>query len=143
MLWAPLSEVYGRKIAVLPPYFLSAIFAFATATAKDVQTIFITRFFAGFFGSAPVTITSGVLADLWAPQQRGKAMLAYALTIIGGPLVAPVVGGAIVHSNLGWRWTEYVSTLTLLRALDYRPLTSSTDYWHPPISNLRLRHPPH
>jgi hypothetical protein len=59
MLWAPLSEVYGRKIAVLLPYFVAAIFAFGTATAKDIQTVLITRFFAGFFGSAPVTNTGG------------------------------------------------------------------------------------
>jgi len=59
MLWAPLSEVYGRKIAVLLPYFVATIFAFGTATAKDIQTVLITRFFAGFFGSAPITNTGG------------------------------------------------------------------------------------
>ena len=59
MLWAPLSEVYGRKVAVLLPYFVAAIFSFGTATAKDIQTVLITRFFAGFFGSAPVTNTGG------------------------------------------------------------------------------------
>ena len=59
MLWAPLSEVYGRKPAVLIPYFIAAIFSFGTATAKDIQTVLITRFFAGFFGSAPVTNTGG------------------------------------------------------------------------------------
>lgn len=61
LLWAPLSEVYGRKPAVLGPYFLAAIFSFATAIGKDIQTILITRFFTGFFGSAPVTNTGGVL----------------------------------------------------------------------------------
>ncbi len=62
LLWAPLSEVFGRKNAVLPPMFIAAMFAFGTATAKDIQTIMITRFFAGFFASAPVTNTGGVLA---------------------------------------------------------------------------------
>jgi len=57
LLWAPLSEVYGRKPAVLAPYFIAAIFSFGTATAKDIQTVLITRFFAGLFGSAPVTNT--------------------------------------------------------------------------------------
>lgn len=52
LLWAPLSEAKGRKPAVLIPYFLAAVFSFATAAAKDIQTIIITRFFAGFFGSA-------------------------------------------------------------------------------------------
>ena len=71
LLWAPLSEVYGRKMAVLTPYFLAAIFSFGTAVAKDIQTVMITRFFAGFFGSAPVTNTGGVLEDIFSTEQRG------------------------------------------------------------------------
>lgn len=109
MIWAPLSELYGRKTAVLPPYFLAAIFSFATATAKDVQTIMITRFFTGFFGSAPVTNTGGVLSDIWSPEERGAAIVGYAMAVVGGPVLGPIAGGAIVQSNLGWRWTEYVS----------------------------------
>ena len=57
LLFAPLSEVYGRKIAVLTPYFFAMIFSYATAVAKDLQTVMLTRFFAGFFGAAPVTNT--------------------------------------------------------------------------------------
>jgi MFS family permease len=108
LIWAPLSELYGRKTAVLPPYFIAAIFSFATATAKDVQTIMITRFFTGFFGSAPVTNTGGVLSDIWTPEERGAAIVGYAMAVVGGPVLGPIAGGAIVQSNLGWRWTEYV-----------------------------------
>ena len=78
LLWAPLSEVYGRKLAVLVPMFVSACFCFGTATAKDLQTIMITRFFAGFFSSAPVTNTGGVLGDLFTADQRG-----YAIAVVG------------------------------------------------------------
>ncbi|KAI9776619.1 MAG: hypothetical protein M1835_005468 [Candelina submexicana] len=110
LLWAPLSEVYGRKPAVLAPYFLAAIFSFGTATAKDIQTVMLTRFFAGFFGSAPVTNTGGVLSDIWSPTQRGTAIVGYAFAVVGGPTLGPIAGGAIVQSYLGWRWTEYETT---------------------------------
>ena len=103
-----MSEVYGRKPAVLAPYFVAAIFSFGTATAKDLQTIMITRFFAGFFGSAPVTNTGGVLGDIWTAEQRGAAIVGYAMAVVGGPILGPIVGGAVVQSYLGWRWTEYV-----------------------------------
>ena len=94
---------------VLVPYFISIMFSFATAVSKDVQSVMITRFFAGFFGGAPITNTGGVLADIWSPQQRGAAIVAYAMALVGGPVLGPIVGGAIVDSYLGWRWTEYVS----------------------------------
>jgi Arabinose efflux permease len=111
LVWAPLSEVYGRKPAVLAPYFIAAILSFGTAVAKDLQTIMLTRFFAGFFGSAPVTNTGGVLSDIWTPEQRGAAIVGYAMAVVGGPVLGPIVGGAISQSYLGWRWTEYVSLL--------------------------------
>ncbi|CAP93140.1 Pc16g04700 [Penicillium rubens Wisconsin 54-1255] len=114
LIWAPLSELYGRKTAVLPPYFLAAIFSFATATAKDVQTIMITRFFTGFFGSAPVTNTGGVLSDIWSPEERGAAIVGYAMAVVGGPVIGPIAGGAIVQSNLGWRWTEYITGIMMM-----------------------------
>ena len=108
LVWAPLSEVYGRKPAVLIPYFVAAIFSFGSATAKDTQTLMITRFFTGFFGSAPVTNTGGVLGDIWTAEQRGAAIVGYAMAVVGGPVLGPIVGGAICQSYLGWRWTQYV-----------------------------------
>ena len=85
LLWAPLSEVYGRKIAVLPPYFVAAVFAFGTGAAKDVQTIMITRFFTGFFGAGPITNVGGVIGDIFTPQQRAIAIIGYSLSVTGGP----------------------------------------------------------
>jgi MFS family permease len=113
LLWAPLSELYGRKPTVLIPYFAAALFAFATGAAANIETVLISRFFIGFFASAPVTNTGGVLADIWSPQSRGVAMVGYALAVLGGPTLGPVLGGLILQAGLSWRWTQYVSGQTL------------------------------
>ena len=126
LIWAPLSEVYGRKPAVLVPYFIAAMFSFGTATAKDIQTVMITRFFAGFFGSAPVTNTGGVLGDIWTPKHRGIALVGYAFAVVGGPTLGPIAGGAIVQSYLRWRWTEYVRRTDPLL---YLHLTKATPFF--------------
>ncbi|TGO55610.1 hypothetical protein BCON_0089g00050 [Botryotinia convoluta] len=117
LLWAPLSEIYGRKAAVLTPVFISACFSFGSATAKDIQTVLLTRFFAGIFGAAPVTNTGGVLSDIWAPQSRGTAIVGYAFAVVGGPTMDPIVGGAITSSYLGWRWTEYITGIMQMAVL--------------------------
>ncbi|KAK4941599.1 hypothetical protein LTR10_018476 [Elasticomyces elasticus] len=115
LLWAPLSEVYGRKNAVLPPMFIAACFSFATGAAKDLQTVMITRFFAGFFASAPVTNTGGVLGDLFPSSQRGIAIASYAMAVVIGPVFGPIVGAAlVVQPNLRWRWTEYLTGIIQL-----------------------------
>ncbi|WPG97846.1 Hypothetical protein R9X50_00062800 [Acrodontium crateriforme] len=109
LIWAPLSELYGRKSAVLIPTFVAAIFAFGGGAAKDIQTISICRFFQGFFGSAPITNTGGVLGDIWSAEDRGAAIVGYALAVVGGPTLGPIIGGAICDSYLGWRWTQYIT----------------------------------
>ncbi|KAI1494726.1 polyamine transporter 1 [Biscogniauxia mediterranea] len=110
LLWAPLSEVYGRRVAVLTPMLVAICFSFATATAKDLQAIMITRFWGAIFASAPVTNTGGVLGDLYSPAHRGIAMAGYAMAVVGGPTVGPIVSAALVaQPSLGWRWTEYLT----------------------------------
>jgi MFS transporter, DHA1 family, multidrug resistance protein len=87
LLWAPISEVFGRRIAVLVPMFVAICFSFGSATAKDLQTLMLTRFFGAFFASAPVTNTGGVLGDMYTPATRGIAMAGYAMAVVGGPVL--------------------------------------------------------
>lgn len=143
LLWAPLSEVFGRRAAVLTPMFVAICFSFATATAKDLQTIMITRFFGAFFASAPVTNTGGVLGDLYSPAHRGIAMAGYALAVVGGPTVGPIVSAAVVQvPYLGWRWTEYLTGI--LQAFILLNAVIFIDETYPPVLLVakarRLRH---
>jgi MFS family permease len=85
LLWAPLSEVYGRRVAVFVPMFVAACFSFGSGASKDFQTLMLTRFWGAFFASAPVTNTGGVLGDLYGPEQRGIAMAGYAMAVVAGP----------------------------------------------------------
>jgi len=85
LLWAPFSEAYGRRIPVLTPMFVAICFSFATATAKDLQTIMLSRFWGGFFASAPMTNTGGVLGDLFSAKWRGVALAGYSMAIVCGP----------------------------------------------------------
>ena len=87
LLWAPLSEVYGRRPAVLAPMFVAICFSFASATAKDFQSLMLSRFWGAFFASAPVTNTGGVLGDLYSPAWRGIAMAGYAMAVVSGPVL--------------------------------------------------------
>lgn len=64
IFWAPISELYGRRYPLLVSSFGFSIFNLAVATGKDTQTIFISRFFGGFFGACPLTIVGAVFADM-------------------------------------------------------------------------------
>lgn len=108
IIWGPLSEVYGRKTPLLISNFGFVCFSFAVATGKDIQTILICRFFAGFIGAAPLVIVPAIFADLFNEKVRSKALAIFAMALFGGPMIAPLMGGFTVkNDDLGWRWTGY------------------------------------
>jgi len=69
-VWAPISELYGRRVPVIIGAFGFAIFNTAVAVAKDYQTLVISRFFAGLFGSCPLTLCGAVFADMYDNKVR-------------------------------------------------------------------------
>ncbi|KAF2843692.1 MFS general substrate transporter [Patellaria atrata CBS 101060] len=116
LFWAPMSELYGRRIPLIIGAFGFAIFSISTAVAKDLQTIMITRFFGGVFGSCPLACVAAVFADMFSNAQRGLAVAVFSCTVFMGPLLAPFIGGFITISYLGWRWTEYISAIMAFTA---------------------------
>lgn len=104
MLWAPLAEVHGRKISILPAMLVSAIFEIGTATSTTAAALFATRFLAGVFASASISNTAAAIGDFYTAKKRGVPMALMSICIVGGPCLAPLVGAAItVNPNMGWR----------------------------------------
>ena len=108
LFWAPLSELYGRRLPVISASTGFGIFMIAVAVAKDIQTILICRFFAGLFGSCALTIVPAIFSDIFNNETRGLAIAAFSASVFNGPLCGPFIGGFIVKSYLGWRWTQYI-----------------------------------
>ncbi|KAK4144048.1 major facilitator superfamily domain-containing protein [Dichotomopilus funicola] len=110
-LWAPLSELKGRRLPLVLSMFGFTIFNIANAVAKDLQTVLITRFFAGFFGACPLAVVAAVFSDMFDNRTRGIAITVFSMTVFTGPLLAPFIGGFIVTApTLGWRWTSWIVT---------------------------------
>lgn len=68
ILWAPISEIYGRR-----PVFIGTMLAFALceigdAMGKNIETILIFRFLGGTFAASPLTNCGGVIAGEFSPK---------------------------------------------------------------------------
>ena len=112
MIWAPFSELKGRKIPILVAMFGYTVFQAAVATGKDLQTIFLGRFFGGCFASCPLAVVGAVFSDIFDNKSRGLAITVFSMMVFTGPLMAPFIGGFMIENpNLGWRWTEYLVTI--------------------------------
>lgn len=107
LVFAPASELIGRRTPLVAGMLGCAILSLAAGAANDAQTLLITRFFAGAFGASPLCVVPAMLADLYSDGARGTAIAIYALAIFAGPFAGPFVGGFIVaNPSMGWRWTQ-------------------------------------
>jgi hypothetical protein len=61
----------------------------------------------GIFGACPLAVVAAVFSDMFDNRTRGLAITVFSMTVFTGPLLAPFIGGFIVESYLGWRWTEW------------------------------------
>ncbi|KAI5778298.1 major facilitator superfamily domain-containing protein [Geopyxis carbonaria] len=112
LVWAPLSELKGRRLPLLVSVFGFSIFQIAVAVAKDVQTVLLSRFWGGVFASCPIAVVGAVFADIFKQESRGSAIAVFSMAVFSGPLFGPIVGGFLIENHsLGWRWTEYITAI--------------------------------
>ncbi|KAI8459071.1 major facilitator superfamily domain-containing protein [Phakopsora pachyrhizi] len=128
LIWAPLSEMVGRRSIFLVTMFSFSVLQLGNAIkATNLATIFSIRFFAGLFAAAPLTNCGGVIADIWDPVTRGKAITLFTASTFIGPVMGPVIGNFIVSSFLGFRWVFWImmilSSASWLMALFNLPET--------------------
>ncbi|KAJ9604821.1 MFS siderochrome iron transporter 1 [Cladophialophora chaetospira] len=110
LLWAPLSELYGRQVLFIGTYAVLTAFNAGAAGAQSIASLIIMRFFAGTFGASPLTNAGGVIADIFPANQRGLGMSIFAAAPFLGPTIGPVVGG-FVAETIGWRWNEGIMAI--------------------------------
>ena len=105
----PASELIGRKIPFFVGYLAFIVFQIPVGLAQTARTVLIFRFLSGVASSVSPAIVGGYLADFLAPVERGVAVAIFAAMTLIGPEIGAIVGAVLVGSELGWRWTAWVS----------------------------------
>lgn len=110
LVLGPMSELFGRRIVLQLSNVFFFAFNLAAGFANNVPQMIAFRFLSGLGGSAPLGIGGGVLADLWSPMERGRAMALYSLMPLLGPAIGPIAGGFIARYST-WRWVFYSTSI--------------------------------
>lgn len=110
LVFAPLSEFYGRRIIFYITFLSYIAFNFLCAFAPNFASLLVGRFLTGTFVSAPLSNSPGVLADVWNPVERANAMAGFSLMVWAGPALGPVISGflQLTKGVEGWKWSFYV-----------------------------------
>ncbi|RFU29249.1 hypothetical protein B7463_g7104, partial [Scytalidium lignicola] len=110
MVFAPLSEVIGRRLIYGSTLLLATIFVIPCAVSKNIGTLIVCRAIDGIAFSAPMTLVGGTLADLWKTEERGVPMAAFSAAPFIGPAIGPLVGG-FLSDAAGWRWLYWIQLI--------------------------------
>ena len=114
LLWGPLSDRYGRRRPLILSLVLFLVATAACPFSPTMTSLIVLRAIEGAVVCASVTVAQGVVADTFAPHERGTALGLFFLPLLVGPIVAPIVGGALS----GWQdWRATFFLLLVLGAL--------------------------
>ncbi|KAI1325755.1 MFS transporter [Xylariaceae sp. FL0255] len=103
LIWAPLSEQYGRKSIFLISHTGYTVLSVAAIFAPNDTALLVLRFFASAFGSSTLTNTGAVIADMFRKEERGLATGLFVTAPFLGPALGPIAGGFLDETR-GWRW---------------------------------------
>jgi MFS family permease len=78
--------MFGRQILFITTYCALTAFNCAAAGSQNSWTLLVLRFFAGAFGSSPLTNAGGVIADMFPAKERAIAMSIFAAAPFLGTL---------------------------------------------------------
>ncbi|KAK1757152.1 bicyclomycin resistance protein [Echria macrotheca] len=107
LLFAPLSEIYGRLIVYHVCNIGFIAFLIGCALAPSLEALIVFRFFSGAFGACPLTNGGGTIADMITQEKRAGAMAAFSIGPLLGPIIGPVAGGFLAEAK-GWRWVFWL-----------------------------------
>ncbi|KAF2458667.1 major facilitator superfamily domain-containing protein [Lineolata rhizophorae] len=127
-LWAPWSEEFGRWPIQQLSLFLVNIWQIPCALAPSYGTYVVVRLLGGL-STAGGSVTLGVLADLWEPNEQEYAVAFLVLSSVGGSVVGAVIGGFVQeYKSLPWIfWVQLmVGAGTQLVHLVCNPETRAT-----------------
>ncbi|KAF4992926.1 hypothetical protein FGRMN_6870 [Fusarium graminum] len=102
LIWAPLSELYGRRKIFFLSFMAATAVSAGAAGAGSISSLLVLRFLGGSIGSAPFSNAPGVIADMFDKSERGLPMCIFSGAPFLGPAVGPIVGGFLAQAA-GWR----------------------------------------
>lgn len=87
LLWAPLSEMYGRRLVFIITYLPFIVWLAACIGSPDITSLLVFRFLAGTFSSSMLTNSGAVIGDMFNGPERGKPIALFAAAVFCGPVL--------------------------------------------------------
>lgn len=135
--YGPFSDRFGRKPPLYVGLCLYVAAAVGCALARSVESLMLWRFLQALGGCAGMVMARAVIRDRLEAHESARAFSSLMLVMGVAPILAPIVGGAILSVS-GWRaifWVLAVAGMLILLLVHLR-MEESLDRRH--AAPLRL-----
>jgi EmrB/QacA subfamily drug resistance transporter len=105
-----LGDLHGHRRAFIYGFACAAVAALLTACAWNAGSLIVIRTLGQLAGAATTTAAFGLIATVFAREERARAVGIYTSVLAMAPVLAVVAGGPLVEA-IGWR------TLFLIQAV--------------------------
>ncbi|MCO7364641.1 Bcr/CflA family multidrug efflux MFS transporter [Enterobacter mori] len=96
LLYGPMADSLGRKPVILGGTLVFSGAAVACALAQSIDQLIIMRFFHGLAAAAASVVINALMRDVYPKEEFSRMMSFVMLVTTIAPLVAPMVGGAVL-----------------------------------------------
>lgn len=96
LLYGPMADSLGRKPVILGGTLVFAAAAVACALSQTVDMLIVMRFFHGLAAAAASVVINALMRDIYPKDEFSRMMSFVMLVTTIAPLVAPMVGGAVL-----------------------------------------------
>jgi len=103
-----LGGFFGQKRVYLISMFLFVLGSALCGTARSLPALVFYRVLQGLGGGALQPTQQAILRQTFPPHEQGIAMAMFAMVVMIGPAIGPVLGGYITD-NYSWPWIFYIN----------------------------------
>jgi DHA2 family multidrug resistance protein len=103
-----LGGFFGQKRVYLASMVLFVAGSALCGTARSLPALIAYRVLQGLGGGALQPTQQAILRQTFPPHEQGIAMAMFAMVVMIGPAVGPVLGGYITD-NYSWPWIFYIN----------------------------------
>lgn len=127
-IWGKFADLFDKKMLVQVSIVIFVVGSVLAGFAQTIPMLLTARVIQGLAMGGLAALAMAIIGTIIAPRHRGRYSGymggVMAVATAGGPLL----GGVIVDSSLGWRWTFFVCVASPCSPA--RATWGSTTRWH-------------